>query len=48
MDKRAKGNYPSSMKYIDSPILVQTAGAEYVAVCLPAFSPDSVNRDSQG
>lgn len=21
-------------------------GAEYIAVCLPAFSPDSVNRDS--
>ena len=24
----------------------QTDGAEYIAVCLPAFSPDSVNRDS--
>ncbi len=23
-----------------------TEGAEYVAVCLPAFSPDTVNRDS--
>jgi mannose-6-phosphate isomerase-like protein (cupin superfamily) len=23
-------------------------GAEYIAVCLPAFSPDSVNRDSEG
>lgn len=22
-------------------------GAEYIAVCLPAFSPDSVNRDSE-
>lgn len=22
------------------------AGAEYVAVCLPAFSPDTVNRDA--
>jgi len=22
-----------------------TAGAEYIAVCLPAFSPDTVNRD---
>ena len=22
-------------------------GAEYIAVCLPAFSPDSVNRDAQ-
>ncbi len=22
-------------------------GAEYIAVCLPAFSPDTVNRDSQ-
>jgi len=22
------------------------AGAEYIAVCLPAFSPDTVNRDS--
>lgn len=22
-------------------------GAEYVAICLPAFSPDSVHRDSQ-
>lgn len=22
-----------------------SAGAEYVAVCLPAFSPDTVNRD---
>lgn len=24
-----------------------TDGAEYVAVCLPAFSPDTVNRDSE-
>ena len=24
----------------------EEGGAEYVAVCLPAFSPDSVNRDS--
>lgn len=23
------------------------AGAEYVAVCLPAFSPDTVHRDSE-
>ena len=23
-------------------------GAEYIAVCLPAFSPDSVNRDMEG
>lgn len=23
-------------------------GAEYVAVCVPAFSPDSVHRDSEG
>jgi len=23
-------------------------GAEYVAVCLPAFSPDSVHRDDEG
>jgi hypothetical protein len=23
----------------------QPGGAEYVAVCLPAFSPDSVHRD---
>ncbi|HNW53005.1 MAG TPA: hypothetical protein PKN21_01990 [Bacteroidales bacterium] len=23
-------------------------GAEYIAVCLPAFSPDSVNRDTVG
>ena len=22
-------------------------GAEYIAICLPAFSPDSVNRDSE-
>ena len=22
-------------------------GAEYIAVCLPAFSPDSVHRDNQ-
>jgi mannose-6-phosphate isomerase-like protein (cupin superfamily) len=22
-------------------------GAEYIAVCLPAFSPDSVNRDAE-
>lgn len=22
-------------------------GAEYVAICLPAFSPDTVNRDSE-
>lgn len=24
-----------------------TEGAEYVAVCLPAFSPDTVNRDAE-
>ena len=24
----------------------EPGGAEYVAVCLPAFSPDTVNRDS--
>jgi mannose-6-phosphate isomerase-like protein (cupin superfamily) len=24
----------------------ETGGAEYVAICLPAFSPDSVHRDS--
>ena len=24
----------------------EPGGAEYVAVCLPAFSPESVNRDS--
>jgi quercetin dioxygenase-like cupin family protein len=24
-----------------------TAGAEYIAVCLPAFSPDTVHRDDQ-
>ncbi|MEJ7727600.1 MAG: cupin domain-containing protein [Polyangiaceae bacterium] len=23
-------------------------GAEYIAVCLPAFSPDTVHRDEQG
>lgn len=23
-------------------------GAEYIAICLPAFSPDSVNRDTEG
>ncbi len=23
-------------------------GAEYVAVCVPAFSPDGVNRDAEG
>lgn len=23
-------------------------GAEYVAVCLPAFSPDTVNREDEG
>jgi mannose-6-phosphate isomerase-like protein (cupin superfamily) len=23
-------------------------GAEYIAVCLPAFSPDTVHRDAQG
>jgi mannose-6-phosphate isomerase-like protein (cupin superfamily) len=23
-------------------------GAEYIAVCLPAFSPDSVQRDTEG
>ena len=23
-------------------------GAEYIAVCLPAFSPESVHRDAQG
>jgi mannose-6-phosphate isomerase-like protein (cupin superfamily) len=26
----------------------EPGGAEYVAVCLPAFSPDSVHRDEQG
>jgi mannose-6-phosphate isomerase-like protein (cupin superfamily) len=25
----------------------QTGGAEYVAVCLPAFSPDTVRRDPE-
>ena len=25
----------------------QSGGADYVAVCLPAFSPDSVHRDAQ-
>jgi quercetin dioxygenase-like cupin family protein len=25
----------------------EPGGAEYVAVCLPAFSPDAVHRDSQ-
>ncbi len=25
-----------------------TDGAEYIAVCLPAFSPDSVHRDAPG
>ncbi len=24
----------------------ETGGAEYVAICLPAFSPDSVHRDA--
>jgi mannose-6-phosphate isomerase-like protein (cupin superfamily) len=24
----------------------ETGGAEYVAICLPAFSPDTVHRDS--
>ena len=23
------------------------AGAEYIAVCLPAFHPDTVNRDAE-
>lgn len=26
----------------------QPEGAEYVAVCLPAFSPDTVHRDEEG
>ena len=26
----------------------EPGGAEYVAVCLPAFSPDTVNRDEPG
>jgi len=25
----------------------ESGGAEYMAVCLPAFSPDTVNRDQQ-
>jgi mannose-6-phosphate isomerase-like protein (cupin superfamily) len=25
----------------------EPGGAEYVAICLPAFSPDTVNRDSE-
>lgn len=25
----------------------EAGGAEYVAVCLPAFSPDTVNRDAE-
>jgi len=25
----------------------QADGAEYVAICLPAFSPDTVHRDSE-
>jgi hypothetical protein len=25
----------------------EPGGAEYVAVCLPAFSPDTVHRDDQ-
>jgi mannose-6-phosphate isomerase-like protein (cupin superfamily) len=25
----------------------ESGGAEYVAICLPAFSPDSVNRDDE-
>ena len=25
----------------------QPGGAEYIAVCLPAFSPDNVNRDEE-
>jgi mannose-6-phosphate isomerase-like protein (cupin superfamily) len=26
----------------------EAGGAEYVAVCLPAFSPDTVHRDAEG
>ena len=26
----------------------EAEGAEYIAVCLPAFSPDTVHRDSDG
>ncbi|MHC4100404.1 MAG: cupin domain-containing protein [Planctomycetota bacterium] len=26
----------------------EAGGAEYIAVCRPAFSPDSVHRDSEG
>ena len=26
----------------------EPGGAEYVAVCLPAFSPDTVHRDDDG
>jgi|TARA_B100001765_G_scaffold118700_1_gene74028 mannose-6-phosphate isomerase-like protein (cupin superfamily) len=25
----------------------QTGGAEYIAVCVPAFSPETVHRDSE-
>jgi len=37
----AAGNKP---KLIDEYV----GGAEYVAVCLPAFSPDLVHRDDGG
>jgi mannose-6-phosphate isomerase-like protein (cupin superfamily) len=26
----------------------ETEGAEYIAVCLPAFSPETVHRDAEG
>jgi hypothetical protein len=47
-------------KLIERPTIVQAAGkwvrystpesdgAEYVAVCLPAFSPETVHRDGVG
>ncbi|MGB3510516.1 MAG: hypothetical protein WBA93_15030 [Microcoleaceae cyanobacterium] len=36
------GNKP---KLIDE-YIGRVEGAEYIAICLPAFSPDTVNRDS--
>jgi hypothetical protein len=30
---------------VTQPVRVPVPGAEYVAVCLPAFSPDTVHRE---
>jgi hypothetical protein len=39
----AAGNRPKRIEEYTGPA---AGGAEYVAVCLPAFSPDTVHRDT--